>query len=295
MSGDGATDDTLVSTEWLAAHLDDPDLRLYECTFHLRYRPEGDDAPYDVESGHAEYLEGHLPGAAFIDQQRELSDNSSPPHLRFTLPPLDVLAGAFAALGVGDGTRVVLYGRGKPQVATRVWWLLRAVGFDRAAVLDGGFEKWQRESRALESGEHRHPPAVLTARPRPELFVSRDAVRDAIGDASVTTINALAEDLHRGENARYGRPGRIPGSVNVPAAALVDDASNTFVDDARAAALFADAGADPEGRTLLYCGGGIAATLDAFVLHRLGHRRLAVYDASMSEWARDPSLPVESG
>jgi len=295
MSDRTSAHDTLVSTDWLAAHIDDPALRLFECTFHLRYRPDGDAAPYDVESGHAQYVAGHLPGAAFIDQQAQLSDNSSPPHLRFTLPPLDTLAGAFAALGIGDGTRVVLYTRGKPQCATRVWWLLRAVGFDAAAVLDGGFEKWQREGRALDSGETRHPRATLTSRPRPDLFVAKDAVRAAIGDPSVTTINALTEDLHRGENARYGRPGRIPGSVNVPAAALVDEASNTFVDASRAAELFAASGAAPQRPTLLYCGGGIAATLDAFVLHRLGHERLAVYDASMSEWARDPSLPIETG
>ena len=119
-------------------------------------------------------------------------------------------------------------------------------------------------------------------------------MHDAIGDPSVTTINALSEDLHRGENARYGRAGRIPGSVNVPAATLIDETSNTFVDARRARALFERAGAEPRGPTLLYCGGGIAATLDAFVLHRLGYRGLAVYDASMSEWARDPSLPVES-
>jgi thiosulfate/3-mercaptopyruvate sulfurtransferase len=287
--------DVLVSTDWLHAHVDDEALRIYECTTYLRYRPEGSDAPYDVESGQVDYLAGHLPGAAFLDLQGVLSDSSTAPHLRFTLPPLEDLAAAFAAEGIGDDCRVVLYSRDKPQWATRVWWMLRAVGFDRAAVLDGGFEKWQREARALETGERRYRHATLTPRPRPALFVGRDAVRAAMDDADVSVVNALAEELHRGDSARYGRPGHIPGSVNVPAATLVDPESNTFVDAETAVRAFQAVGVDPSRATLLYCGGGIAATLDAFVLHRLGHERLAVYDASMSEWARDPSLPIETG
>jgi thiosulfate/3-mercaptopyruvate sulfurtransferase len=286
--------DVLVSSDWLAAHIDDEALRLYECTTYLRYLPQGSDAPYDVESGYADYLEAHLPGAAFLDLQGALSDAASAPHLRFTIPPLEDLAAAFAAEGIGDDCRVVLYSRDKPQWATRVWWMLRAVGFDRAAVLDGGFEKWQREGRDLEGSERRYRYATLTPRPRPARFVDRDAVRAAMDDAEVSVVNALAEDLHRGENARYGRPGRIPGSVNVPAAALIDPESNTFVDADTAVRVFGAVGVDPSRASVLYCGGGIAATLDAFVLHRLGHERLAVYDASMSEWARDPSLPIET-
>ena len=101
--------------------------------------------------------------------------------------------------------------------------------------------------------------------------------------------------LHRGDNPRYGRPGRVPGSANVPAASLVDAATPAFKPPGAVAAAFAAAGADPSKRVLLYCGGGIAATLDAFLLHQLGHRDLAVYDASMSEWAKDEALPIERG
>ena len=284
--------DALVDTTWLADHLRDPALRVFDCTTYLRYET-GTGRPYRVESGRSDYHNGHIPGSAFLDMQGELSDGSSP--FSFTMPPLDDLAARFAAKGIGAGTRVILYARGNPQWATRVWWMLRAVGFDDAAILDGGFDKWSAEGRPVDTAETRYPPATLAAKPRPELFVGKDQVRAAIGDAGACTINALTPDLHRGDNPRYGRPGRVPGSVNVPALALVDADSRTLKPPESVAAAFASVGADPQKRILLYCGGGIAATLDAFLLHQLGYRDIAVYDASMSEWAKDETLPIERG
>ena len=284
--------DAIVDTQWLADNLREPSLRVFDCTTYLRYET-GTGRPYRVESGRADYDNGHIPGSAFLDLQGELSDNSA--RFNFTMPALDDLAARFAAKGVGEGTRVVLYSRGSMQWATRVWWMLRAVGFDAAAVLDGGFDKWSAEGRPTEAVETRHPAATLVARPRPGLFVGKDEVRAAIGDAGTCTVNALAPDLHRGDNPRYGRPGRIPGSVNVPAASLVDAATLAFKPPEAVAAAFAAAGAEPSKRVLLYCGGGIAATLDAFLLHQLGYRDVAVYDASMSEWAKDETLPIDRG
>ena len=284
--------DAIVDTRWLADNLRDPALRVFDCTTYLRYET-GTGRPYRVESGRADYDKGHIPGSAFLDLQGELSDNSA--RFNFTMPALDDLAARFAAKGIGEGTRAVLYSRGSMQWATRAWWMLRAVGFDAAAVLDGGFDKWSAEGRPTETAEARYPPATLVARPRPGLFVGKDEVRAAIGDAGACTVNALAPDLHRGDNPRYGRPGRIPGSVNVPALDLLDPTSLTLKPAEAVAADFAAIGADPSKRILLYCGGGIAATLDAFLLHQLGHRDVAVYDASMSEWAKDETLPIERG
>jgi thiosulfate/3-mercaptopyruvate sulfurtransferase len=284
--------DAIVDTSWLAANLRDPALRVFDCTTHLRYET-ATGRPYRVESGRADYDEGHIPGSAFLDLQGELSDNSA--KFNFTMPALDDLAARFAAKGVGEGTRAVLYSRVSVQWATRVWWMLRAVGFDDAAVLDGGFDKWSAEGRPTETVETRYPPATLAARPRSGLFVGKDEIKAAIGDAGACTINALAPDLHKGDNPRYGRPGRIPGSVNVPALALVDAASLTLKPPEAVAAAFEAVGADPSKRILLYCGGGIAATLDAFLLHQLGYEDVAVYDASMSEWAKDETLPIERG
>lgn len=282
--------EAIVSTEWLAANLGTPGLRVFDCTTWLRYET-GTGRPYRVESGRADYEAGHIPGSGFLDLQGELSDNSAPTNFMM-LPPAE-LAARFAARGIGAGTRAVLYSRKSMQWATRIWWMLRAIGFDAAAVLDGGFDRWAAEGRPTETAETRYPPAQLTARPRPGMFVGKEAVRAAIGDAGTCTINALAPDLHRGETARYGRPGRIPGSVNVPVAALLDPATQSFAAPEAVAARFEAVGASRDKRIILYCGGGIAATLDGFLLHQLGYQDLAVYDASMSEWAKDASLPIE--
>jgi len=287
-------DGAVVSTEWLAEHGDDSDLRIFECTSILEYLPPGGDAPYRVVSGRAKYDQGHIPGADFLDIQEELSDPGSPSHLRFTMLSSDTLAEILGQRGIGDQTRVVLYSRGRNVWATRVWWMLRSIGFDRASVLDGGWEKWMDEGKPISTDKPAFAPATLTAAPRPEAFVAKDAVATAIDDPDTCLINALDADLHRGENPRYGRPGRIPGSVNVPATSLVDPETNTFVPAREAAAAFAKVGVDPSRRALVYCGGGIAATLDAFLLHQLGYEHISIYDASMSEWARDESLPIET-
>ncbi|MBW8269291.1 sulfurtransferase [Caldovatus aquaticus] len=284
--------EAIVDTQWLADHLRDPALRVFDCTTYLHYET-GTGRPYRVESGRRDYEQGHIPGSAFLDLQGELSDQASP--FNFMMPAADDLAARFAARGVGAGTRVVLYARGNPQWATRVWWMLRAIGFDEAAILDGGFDTWRAEGRPVETGETRYPAATLVVRPRPGLFVGKEEVRAAIGDPGVCILNALAPDLHRGDNPRYGRPGRIPGSVNVPALSLVDAATRALGPPEAVAAAFAAAGAAPSQRILVYCGGGIAATLDAFLLHQLGYRDVAVYDASMSEWAKDETLPIERG
>ena len=282
----------IVSTDWLAAHVGDADLRIYDCTTFLHYEV-GTGKPYTVVSGRADYEAGHIPGSGFLDLQADLSDGSSA--FRFTMLPLEELAQRFGRLGIGDNTRVILYSRKNAQWATRIWWMLRAVGFDNAAILDGGWDKWAAEGRASEVQPQTYEPETLTARPREDLFVGKDAVAKAIGDATTCTINALASDLHSGENARYGRPGRIPQSVNVPTAALQLGDPKVLADPETAATIFADVGADPAKRIILYCGGGIAATLDAFVLHQLGYENLTVYDNSMSEWAKDESLPIETG
>jgi thiosulfate/3-mercaptopyruvate sulfurtransferase len=284
--------EAIVETAWLAEHGADPALRVFDCTTYLLYET-GTGRPYRIGSGRPDYEAAHIPGSAFLDLQEELSDTSSP--FNFTMPAPDVLAARFAAKGVGEGQRVVLYARKNMQWATRIWWMLRAIGFDHAAVLNGGFDKWAAEGRPVEAGTQEYPAATLAARPRPGLFVGKAEVKAAIGDAATCTINALAPDLHSGENPRYGRAGRIPGSVNVPVASLVDPASMTFRAPGEVAAIFDAVGAAPAKRKLLYCGGGIAATLDAFLLHQLGHTDLAVYDASMNEWARDESLPIETG
>ena len=284
--------EAVVETDWLSDHLQDDSVRIFECTTYLRYTDGDPHQPYIVESGRADYETGHIAGAAYLDLQGELSNSDSP--YRFTMPAYDDLAGRFAAKGIGDGVRVVLYSRGAMQWATRIWWMLRSVGFDNAAILNGGWEKWEAEVRSVETGSSDYPAAQFSGSPRPELFVGKDEVMAAIGDAGVCTLNALSPDLHSGENPRYGRPGRIPGSVNVPALSLSNPQDKTFISLDAVQEAFASVGAKRDQRIINYCGGGIAATLDAFLLHQLGYEDLTVYDDSMSQWATDDSLPIET-
>ena len=278
--------EAIVSTEWLAANLRDPALRVFDCTTYLLYET-GTGRPYRVGSGRPDYEAGHIPGSAFLDLQGELSDTSS--RFNFTMPAADDLAARFAARASATAPascsmpgKACNGRRGSGGCCGRSASTMRR---SSTAASTNGRPRDGRP-RPPRHATRRRPVA---AQPRPGLFIGKDEVKAAIGDAGACTINALAPDLHRGENPRYGRPGRIPGSVNVPAAALLDPEALTIRPPEAVAASFAAVGADPSKRILLYCGGGIAATLDAFLLHQLGYRDIAVYDASMSEWAKDES------
>jgi thiosulfate/3-mercaptopyruvate sulfurtransferase len=283
----------LVQTDWLMAHCSDTNLRIFDCTTHLLPAEADTDAPYRIVSGKAEYDAGHIPGAGFLDIQGELSDNTT--KLRFMLPSAEQFAATMSRYGVGEGARVVLYSAGSIMWATRVWWMLRTFGFDNAAVLDGGWEKWQAEGRAVSTAPCKYPVARFVPRPRPGLFVGKEQVRAALGNPGIVIVNALAPDLFRGKgSSRYGRPGRIPGSVNVSAATLLDAATKAFVPLADACTKFDAAGVERSKNVICYCGGGISATVDLFLLYQLGYENLTLYDGSMGEWAKDNSLPIET-
>ncbi|MEZ4502943.1 MAG: sulfurtransferase [Dehalococcoidia bacterium] len=280
----------LVSTDWLEAHLEDPDLRVLDCTVYLR---RGDDGRTRSESGRETYLEGHIPGAGFADLPGDLSDRTS--SLRFMMPPAEQFAEAMSSYGVGEGTRVVLYDRATNAWAARIWWMLRAFGFDDAAVLNGGWKKWTLEGRAVSTEAASAPPAQFVARPRAGLVADRNDVLRAIESGASCVVNALSEEQHRGDGpSTYGRAGHIPSSVNVPSGSLVDPVTNAYLPLDELRARFEAVGAT-KPPVITYCGGGIAASSDAFVLTLLGVDQVAVYDGSMSEWAADPSLPLEVG
>ncbi len=283
----------IVSTQGLAAMLGEPDVRIYDCTTYNNPPPPGSDEPYIPEPGIATFREAHIPGADFLDLQGEFSDRSQ---RHWFMMPRDVgqLERAFSRHGIGEGVRVVLYSVGTMMWSTRFWWMLRALGFD-AAVLDGGFDKWKAEGRPLEAGDPRgYPAASFKARPRSGLFVDKHATKAAIGSNDTMTVNALGPQFHGGlEPSRYGRPGRVPGSVNVSAATLVDPKTKAFVPLAEAAARFEAQGITRAKKVICYCGGGISATVDLFLLHQLGYDDLSLYDGSMGEWAKDPDLPIE--
>lgn len=279
----------LISTDDLQRILGQPELRIFDTTVHLLPRAGGGIV---IESGRAQYEAGHLPGAGYIDVDAELSD---PGHaLRFMLPPPAAFAASMSAWGVGPGTRVVLYNSGPTWWATRVWFMLREYGFDAAQVLDGGLDKWRLEGRPLDTADCRYPPAQFVAQPPRGLFVDKARVLAAVHDRDRHLVNALAPEVFAGRVASHGRRGRIAGSINLPAKDLLDPATQAFLPPAQLRERFAARGLLDGREVITYCGGGIAATTDAFALHLLGHDRARIYDASMNEWAPDPTLPMES-
>jgi len=286
--------DGLITTAELADHLNQSELRLFDCTTYLEPAPEGSDVPYLAVPGRHSFEAGHIPGADFLDLQGEFSDSTTA--LRFMMPAVAQLEAAFGRHGIGANSRVVLYSIGTAMWATRFWWMLKSLGFD-ASLLDGGLDKWKAEGRAIEAGPAKgYPKAIFAAHPKPGYFVGKHEVLAAGADRDTVVVNALGPQFYKGiEPSRYGRPGRIPGSVNVPAATLIDPETKAFVSLQDAEAKFAAQGISSDKRVVAYCGGGISATIELFLLHRLGHDNLTLYDASMGEWAKDASLPIETG
>lgn len=276
----------LVSTEWLAANLDADDLRIVDCSVVMRATDEG----YTFAPGREEWQAGHVPGSAFVDIQNELAHSGSP--LPLMLPEAGHFAGVMEGLGIGEGTRTVLYDRSNHAWAARVWWMLRVHGYDDVAVLDGGWNKWVAEDRPVS---RQAPPRRRGRFPiafRPELVASREHVVEALDRPDTLLINALSPAEFEGSTSRFPRAGRIPGSVNVYCQSLVDPETHCYLPPERLREAFG-AAADA-ARAITYCGAGIAASSDALALAVIGRDDVAVYDGSLSEWTADPELPLES-
>ena len=283
--------ESIVSCEWLRKRLKDESIRIFDCTTYLHYADKDPSKPYDVESGIKNYKMGHIPNAAFLDIQKKLSNNDS--KFKFTIPDYDLLAKSLQELGIGDPFHIILYSGNGIQWATRVWWLIFVLGFKKVSILNGGIKEWKRLGYDLEKGERKYKSAKFTSCINKNVFVDKKRTYDSINQDNCILLNALTSDIHRGENSRYGRPGRIPGSKNIPFVEFVDS-EQKFISPDKAQAIFKNQNIDNKTRVLNYCGGGIAATLNAFLLRQLGIEKLEIYDNSMSEWAMDHNLPIET-
>ena len=278
--------DTLVTTEWLNQHIDDPDLVLLDCT--VTTVPEAGGGFHNI-SGRPDYELGHIPNAGFADLMVDLSDVNSV--IEFAVPTPEQFCVAMGALGVGDNSNVVLYDTNYSAWAARVWWMLRWVGFDRAALLNGGLSAWTADGRTLSIEPVIRPVKKLTASPRPELIADRDEVLASINDSNVHIIDTMPEEFYRGEMTLYQRAGHIPNAININGLNLLDEMGRYRSNDELAAMI----DINQNDRSITYCGGGIVASSNAFVMTRLGFTDVAVYTASLQEWAADPVNPLVLG
>ncbi|MFF1878567.1 sulfurtransferase [Leifsonia sp. NPDC058230] len=284
-----ALDRPLVSTQWLADHLGADGLVVLDATVVPSVRPDGGQV---YLSGLDQYLvDGHVPGAVFADLLGDFSDPSG--EYPFTRPGAAAFEAAAAAVGIDNDTTVVVYDASVSQWASRVWWLFRAFGYDRVAVLDGGIAKWRAEGRTTDLG-HVEPRAgvVFDAEERPGSWVDKDIVAAVVGGTeSATLICAVPPKEFSGEAGQRSRRGHIPGSLSAPAARLVSRETNAYLPFSDLRTIFADALASPD-RIVVYCAGGIAAASDALVLALLGRDDVALYDGSLNEWSADPDAPL---
>lgn len=279
--------DALVSARWLADHIDDPALRVFDATVQVQRRLW---IPV-VRTGKREWRREHIPRSAFADLFK-LSDPATP-RRSMTVPSAEQFATALGRLGVSNDNHIVIYDRRENMWAARLWWMLRAFGFDNAAVLDGGWTAWVRGGHATCTTPCTYPSSTFVATPRPGLIVGKGEVLDALTDPNVCLVNALGHRQHRGEINEYGRRGHIPGSRNISAWEVLDRETQCYrpLPELRRKA----AGVLDASRVITYCGAGAAASSLAHVLLRLGHQNVAVYDGGLLEWCADRNLPLELG
>lgn len=281
----------LVDSVWLADHLNDPDLRIFDCTTRL---VPNNDGGYDTGEARDNWTAGHIPGAGYLNCQDDMCDMTHA--FNFMLADPESFAARVGALGIGDDTRVVLYSTAQLTWATRAWWALRAMGFDNAMVLNGGFQSWTEAGQPVSSAACEYKAAVFTPRRRENMVMDKDDVLAVLNDPDVAVVNALSPAQFAGTGGMVrGRPGRIAGSSNAPYAMLADMESGTFNSPLTANDILAAAGATPDKRIVNYCGGGVSATIGFFLQTLMGFEDIAIYDASMNEWGADESLPMEHG
>jgi thiosulfate/3-mercaptopyruvate sulfurtransferase len=279
----------LVSPEWLHARLDDPTVRIIDCSAQLIIQPVG---PSRVESGLPHYQQAHLPGARYLNMATDLSDPSGA--FPYTFPTDAQIEDRLGQLGIGNDDHIVLYGSGYLGSVTRVWYVLHAAGHAKLSMVDGGFERWRDERRPLTATLPTVTPTRYRAQRRAGMVTDAAGVLAALDDPQICLINSLSREQFEGTGGtHYGRPGCIPGSVSAPARAMIDPLTNRLLPDDVLRAQLEQAGVWQTGRAITYCGGGIAASISAFVLEMLGHPDWSLYDNSLLEWSANPALPME--
>lgn len=279
-----------VSTQWLAEHLDHPALRLFDTSIYLT--PNQDGSAYISESGRSRWAAAHIPGANFIDMLADFSDHSRPAPVM--VPPTERLAELCGRHGIGNDSTVVIYSAQGMLWSARLCWMLRSLGLENVAILDGGWEKWHRDGHPICAEDRPYAPARFSARPQASAWADKKDVLQAIHNPSVCTLSAVQPEVYEGQNNAFGRPGHIPGSHNLFCNSLIDPDQGTLLPVDVLQQRFAASGA-LDRRTIVYCGRGISAGLNALALSLLGNPDVALYDGSLAEWCMDPALPLVLG
>lgn len=273
-----------VTTEWLAKHLDEPDVRVVDGTWHM---------PQAKRDARAEFEAAHIPGAVFFDIDAIADRATSLPHM---LPSAAQFAASVGELGISNGHRIVVYDVRGVVSAARVWWTFRAFGHDDVAVLDGGLRKWRAEGRPVESGGAAPARVAFTARLRPELVRDVEAMRANVARRTVQVLDARSAGRFAGTEPepRAGlRGGHIPGSLSLPYETLYRP-DGTLKPPHELREAVTAAGVDLDRPVVTTCGSGVTASVLALALYLIGRRDVAVYDGSWSEWGSRSDTPVET-
>jgi len=274
--------DSLVSTDWLARHLDDPDLVIIDSSLHMAS---------SGRSGREEFLKSHIPGARFLDID-EISDRTRPvPHM---LPNAADFGAAMEKLGVGREDRIVVYDNSPIRTAARGWFTLRHFGARQVAILDGGFQKWLADGRPTESGEPPHGPAQFHAAERDEIVSKQQLLAGEVHSPLLDARGKGRFEATEPEPRPGMAGGHIPGARNLPFGKLYDE-DGTFKSPDELRRLFAEAGIDPAQPFIASCGSGVTASSLIFAAHLLGNDEAGLYDGSWSEWGADPATPKAVG
>lgn len=276
---------TLISTEALASHLDDSWV-IVDCRYDLK----------DEHWGREQYRGSHIPGAAYASLSHDLAAPPSGTNGRHPLPCVEAMEATFGRLGISPGTQVAIYDQDAGIYASRMWWMLRYMGHDGAAVVDGGWAKWIREGRAVRTGEDSRPAVVFGGRRRKQLRLLVDYVEATLGDPSVLLVDARAPERFEGKSEPLDRtPGHIPGAVNrFYKRNVTDEGVMLPVETLRGqfAELIGDRSPD---QVVMYCGSGVTACQNLLAMEHAGLSGTKLYPGSWSEWSSNPERPVETG